>query len=59
MNAKQGIKRINWFLAVIAALSLIKIWMVQGLVIYPIPAAACDDALMADWALNIAGGKFL
>ncbi len=58
MNAKQGIKRINWFLAVIAALSLIKIWMVQGLVIYPIPAAACDDALMADWALNIAGGKW-
>ncbi len=58
MNARQGIKRINWFLAVIAVLSLIKICMVQGLVIYPIPAAACDDALMTDWALNIAGGKW-
>ena len=56
MNAKKGWKRIGWFPAVILLLSLAKLWMIRGLVIYPLPGAACDDALMTNWALNIASG---
>ncbi len=56
MNAKKGWKRTGWFPAVILLLSLAKLWMIRGLVIYPLPEVACDDGLMANWALNIASG---
>lgn len=58
MNVKKGWKRIGWFPVVILLLSLAKLWMIRGLVIYPLPGAACDDALMANWALSIASGNW-
>ncbi len=45
------------FLLIIAALSLLKLWLVQGLVIHPLPSAMCDDVLLRDWATSIAGGE--
>lgn len=58
MSKKQRIKRINWFWAVLAALSLVKLLLIQGLVICPLVTAACDDALMENWAINIANGNW-
>lgn len=54
MSRKQWIKRINWFWAVLTVLSLVKLLLIQGLVICPLVTAACDDALMENWAINIA-----
>ena len=47
------------FLLIIAALSLLKLWLVQGLVIHPLPSAMCDDVLLRDWATSIAGGEWM
>ena len=58
MSKKQRIKRINWFWAVLAALSLVKLLLIQGLVICPLVTAACDDALMENWAIDIASGNW-
>lgn len=58
MSIKQRIKRINWFWTVLAALSLVKLLLIQGLVICPLVTAACDDALMEHWAINIANGNW-
>lgn len=58
MSRKQRIKKINWFWAVLAVLSLIKLLLIQGLVICPLVTAACDDALMENWALNMVYGKW-
>lgn len=60
MGRKQGKvkKKINWFLAVIAVLSLLKLLMIQGLVIYPLVWAGCDDSLMKTWALNMIEEKW-
>lgn len=58
MNKIKGIKQANWFLLVLAAISIIKIFIVKGLVIYPIPTAACDDGLLEHWAMEIAAGNW-
>ncbi len=47
------------FLLIIAALSLLKLWLIQGLVIHPLPSAMCDDVLLRDWATSIAGGEWM
>lgn len=73
MSKKQGIKHqiqsvvqqntgLLWksksFLIVIMGLSLVRLWMLRGLVIYPLVSAGCDDALLTNWALNLLGGKW-
>lgn len=58
MEKKQWLKRVGWFWLAIAILSVGKALLVWGLPIYPIPTAACDDALMKNWALQIANGAW-
>lgn len=58
MDKTKGIKQANWFLLILATISIIKLVLVRGLVIYPIPAAACDDGLLERWAMEIAGGNW-
>lgn len=43
------------FLIAILVMSLIRLWMLHGLVIYPLVSAGCDDALLTNWALNLLG----
>lgn len=45
----------HWFLIAVVAAALIKQLLVSGLSIYAIPAAACDDQLLKNWALSMAG----
>ena len=58
MKKKLVLKRINWFWMVAAILSLGKFLLIWGLPIYPIATAACDDALMKNWALQMANGAW-
>lgn len=46
------------FIITILVLSVVKLLMLRGLVIYPLVSAGCDDALLTSWALNLLGGKW-
>ena len=58
MSEKRGIRRVGWFLPALLMMTLARLWMLHGLVIYPLVSAGCDDALLANWALNLFGGKW-
>lgn len=44
----------HWFLIAVVAAALVKQILVMGLPIYAIPAAACDDQLLKNWAFSMA-----
>lgn len=58
MSRTQEKKQKKWFFIVIVVVSIARILMLRGLVIYPFVSAGCDDALMKNWALNIVGGNW-
>lgn len=44
-----------WFIVAVLVAALVKQILVTGLSIYAIPAAACDDQLLKNWAFSMAG----
>ncbi len=47
------------FYLALAGMTLLKLWMLRGLPIYPLPSAICDDGLMAQWAWSMLSGDWL